>query len=101
MPDKFTGGQFTDHPLPACDSHLAAGKQPDSLDSFTRLNESLADFCIDPGTNTQNLKHLAGRQVSQSKLANLFFFRRQFDRTTLDEKSQRLEEIDGRKYGTP
>jgi hypothetical protein len=70
---------------PLCDPHLSADNQPRGLDMLTGLNKSLTDVCGDPGSDAQNLKDFARRQLRQCKPANLFLLIGQLHRTTLPD----------------
>ena len=68
---------------------------------FAVLYQSLVGVGSDPGPDAQNLQHFPRCQIPEDEPANVLLFGRQFDRTTFDEKTPWLEEIDRRKEGTP
>jgi hypothetical protein len=51
------------------------------------LHRSLAHLGSDPGPDAQNLQHFPRCQIPEDEPANVLLFGRQFDRTTLDEKT--------------
>jgi len=84
---EITRDQVTKDMVVPRNPHFPADNQRDTLDTFAMLDQSLARFGSDPGPDAQNLQHFPRCQIPEREPANVLLFGRQFDRTTLNEKT--------------
>jgi hypothetical protein len=83
------------------DPHFPANNHRDCLNTLAALQHSLTNFHSCPRSDTQNLQDFPRRQIREDEPANFLFFRCQFNGTSLDKKTPRLERIDRSKDATP
>src|SRR4029077_21296101 len=93
--------EFPEDTIISREPHFPANNDRDCLNTFARLQHSLANFHSCPRSDTQNQQDLPRRQIREGELANFLLFRRQFNWTLLDKKTPRLERIDRSKDATP
>ena len=93
--------EFPDHMIIFCDPHFSANNDEDCLNTLATLQHSLTNFHISPRSDTQNLQDFPRRQIRKGEPVNFLLFRRQFNWTSLDKKTPRLERIDRSKDATP
>src|ERR1700739_2786206 len=83
------------------DPHFPANNERDCLNTFATLQHSLTNFHSCPRSDTQYLQDFPRRQIRENEPANFLLFRRQFNWTSLDKKTPRLERVDRGKDATP